>query len=410
MSSPTIDRLVVSRGPAMVTHRAGFFFTREDCVVDFVVDAQGVPSAAFGELTQVSKGIKATAKFRPIGEFEHLGVLWPYATTPIGRSIFGDADYPLLIQPLDTTQKQTRFKAAGLSKMPDLFFTAADTIIQDCEFQFVGANGVAIDDAARLFVLEANTIDPATLPYDPAALLVQSYSNRWLSAGTWLASYNAVAATGGAIAFGANAAALQVSLRTIAPILADVVVTGNYTDGFTVNDPDNALDPALFTAAFTGFPGGTSIKATAVDANTVLLRLFPWANFASREGMKVTFALTLSEDQSDAIGHYDTVFSGLTVSVAGIPQGMTIDQMLAAANLQGPNSVRGRKLSTGAHHLDIVGDGVWFRLYSANIVKAGEVFGAVKQRIAETGWAASRSIGAGGVLNPLFYIGTVAPA
>lgn len=391
----------------MVTHRAGYFFTREDLVVDFSLDTKGIPSAAFGELTQVSQGVKATAKFRPIGEFEHLGVLWPYATTPIGRSIFGDADYPLLIQPLDTTQKQTRFKAAGISKMPDLFFTATDTIIQDCEFQMVGANGVAIDDAARLFVIEANALDLGALPYDPDKLLVQSYAARWLSAGTWHPVYDADDTTA-AIAFNANAAAVQTALRTIAALPA-VTVAGNYTDGFTVTHT-GALDPALFTSTFSGFPGGASLKATAVSANVVLLRLNPWASFQTREGLKVTFGLTVNEDQSDSIGHYDSTFGGLTVSVAGIPQGMTEEQMLAAANVQGPNAVRGRKLSTGAHDLDIFSDGVFFRLYAANIVKAGQVFGPVKQRIAETGWAASRSIGAGGVLNPLFYIGAAAPA
>jgi hypothetical protein len=391
----------------MVTHRGGFFFTREDLVVDFGIDTKPVPSAAFGDLTQVNQGVKATAKFRPIGEFEHLAVLWPYATTPIGRSIFGDADYPLLIQPLDDTQKQTRFKAAGLSKMPDLFFSATDTIIQDCEFQMVGANDVAIDDPARLFVIEDNEIDVGALPYDPDKLLVQAYQNRWLSAGTWHPAYDADDTTA-AIAFGADAAAVQTALRTIAALPA-VTVTGNYTDGFTVTHT-GALDPALFTAIFSGFPGGSSLKATAVSADVVLLRLFPWANFQSREGMKVTFGLTLTEDQSDAIGHYDTAFGGLTASVAGIPQGLTEADMLAAANVQGANAVRGRKLSTGAHDLDIFGDGVFFRLYAANIVKAGQVFGPTKQRIAETGWAASRSIGAGGVLNPLFYIGAAAPA
>lgn len=405
--SSSIDRLIVSRGPAMVTHRAGFFFTREDLVVDFTLDAKPIPSAAFGELTQASQGVKATAKFRPIGEFEHLGVLWPYATTPIGRSIFGDADYPLLIQPLDDTQKQTRFKAAGLSKMPDLFFGASDTLIGDAEFQMVGANGVPIDDPARLFVLENNAIDLDALPYDPDALIVQSYVARWLSAGTWHPSYSGDDTTA-AVAFDANAAAVQAALRTIAALPA-VAVTGNYTDGFTVTHT-GALDPALFTSIFAGFPGGASLKATAVSADVVLLQLAPWANFQTREGMKVTFGLTLTEDQADAIGHYDTAFGGLTVNVAGIPQGLTEAMMLSAANLQGPNSVRGRKLSTGAHNLDIYGEDVFFRLYAANIVKAGQVFGPVKQRIAETGWVASRSIGAGGVLNPLFYIGAAAPA
>ncbi|MCA1591045.1 MAG: hypothetical protein LC734_11835, partial [Acidobacteria bacterium] len=186
-----IDRLIVSRGPAMVTHRGGVFFTREDLVVDFNTETKPIPSAAFGDVTQVSQGVKATAKFRPVGEFEHLGVLWPYATTPNGRTIFGsDADYPLLVQPLDDTQKQTRFKAGGLSKMPDLFFGASDTLIGDAEFQMIGANNVAVDDPERLFVLEDNAIDIEALPYDPAAVIVQAYSNRWLSGGGWRPSYD----------------------------------------------------------------------------------------------------------------------------------------------------------------------------------------------------------------------------
>lgn len=393
----------------MVTHRGGVFFTREDLVVELNKEVKDIPSAAFGPLTQVNQGVKATAKFRPIGEFEHLGVLWPYAETPVGRSIFGDADYPLLIQPLDDTQKQTRFKAAGISKMPDLQFTATDTLIGDVEFQMVGANNVAPDDAARLFVVENNAIDLEALPYDPDALLVQAYSNRWLSAGTWLPSYDATAATGGALDFDDDAAAVQAKLRTIA-FIDDVVVTGNYTDGFTVTDPDNDIDAAEFTAAFTNFPGGATLRAIQLSARVVRLDLFPWANFEAREGMKVTFGLTLTEDESDAIGHYDTIFGGLTVKAAGLPQGVTEEQMLAAAAIQGANSVRGRKLSTGAHNLDIFGDGVFFRLYAANLSKAGQVFSPTKQRIPELEWLASRSIAAGGALNPLFYIGAAAPA
>jgi hypothetical protein len=404
-----IDRLVVSRGPAMVTHRGGFFFTRDDIVVDLNHDVKDIPSSAFGVLTQVRQGVKASTKFRPVGEFEHLAVLWPYAATPIGRSIFGDADYPLLIQPLDVNQPQTRFKAAGISKMPDLTFTAQDTLIGDCEFQMVGANNTAPADAARLFVQENNALDVGALPYDPAALLIQAYSMRWLSGGTYTPSYNAVAATS-AIAYNANAAALQANLRTIGAPLDNVTVTGgDYVNGFTVHDPDNALNPALFAAVFAATPGGMSLKATAVDANTVLLQLSPWSNFETREGMKVAFTLTLNEDTGDAIGHYDTVFGGVSVVATGLPQGISEAAMLAAANVQGANSVRGSRLSSGAHDLDIVGAGVWFKLYAANVRKAGLVYSSSKQRIPDLEWVASRSIGGGGALNPLFYIGAVAP-
>jgi hypothetical protein len=409
--SSKIDRLTVSRGPAMVTHRAGYFFTREDLVVDFGIETKPIQSAAFGELDQISQGVKASAKFRPHGEFEHLGVLWPYGTTPLGRSIFGEADYPLLIQPLDDTQKQTRFKAAAISKMPDLFLGASDTLLGDTEFQMVGANNVAVDDAERLFVLEDNAIDLDALPYNPDAVIVQAYKNRWLSAGTWLPSYNGVAATGGALAIDANAAAVQAKLRTIAGgIVDDVTVAGNYSDGFTVTDPDDDITAGLFTAVLAGTPGGSALKATQVSARVVKLELAPWAQFDTREGMKVAFALTLSEDTADSIGHYDTAFSGLTVTASGLPQGLTEAQMLAAANLQGANAVRGRKLSTGGQNLDIYGDGVFFRLYGANLRKAGQVFSATKQRIPDLEWVATRAVGAGGALNPLFYIGAVAPA
>ena len=410
-----IDRLIVSRGPAMITHRGGVFFTREDLVVDLNKETKGIPSAAFGELDQVNLGVKATAKFRPVGEFEHLGVLWPYATTPPGTSIFGDADYPLLIQPLDATQDQTTFHAAGISKMPDLFFTATDTLIQDVEFQMVGKNNVAIDNANRLFTQAANTINLAALPYDPDALIIQAYNNSWLSGGTFTLTFGAD--TTAALDFDITPVDLETALNGLASVAAagSLDVTGDYISGFTITFRTNGARAAI-TGAVTNMPGGTSVRndeVTAGGAGNVevqFLRLFPWASFQAREGIKVAFALQLTEDTADAIGHYDTIFSGLTVTASGLPQGVTDVAALAAAAVQGAASVRGRKLSTGGHHLDIFGDDVYFRLYQANVRKAGQVFSATKQRVPDLEWVAARSIGAGGVLNPLFYIGAAAPA
>lgn len=407
MSAQSIDRLIVSRGPAMITHRGGVFFTREDLVVDLNKETKEVPSAAFGVLDRVNLGVKASAKFRPIGEFEHLAVLFPYGTTPPGRSIFGDADYPLLIQPLDEDQKQTTFHAAGISKIPDLFFTATETLLGDVEFKMIGKNNTPVDDDNYLYIQEDNAIDLEALPYDPDALIIQAYNNSWLSGGTYQPSYNAEA-TDNPIAFDANAAAVQVALRTIAA-LAAVTVTGNYLDGFTVTN-GSAITAGNFTSIYSGLPGGTTLRADQVSANVVLLRLFPWAKFQAREGVKVAFALQLTPDTADAIGEYDHIFQGLSVTATAMPQGMTDATALEAAAVQGAASVRGRKLSTGGHNLNIYGDGVYFRLYKANIEKAGLVFSNSKQRVPELEWVAARSIGAGGVLNPLFYIGAAAPA
>lgn len=412
--SSSIDRLIVSRGPAMVTHRGGFFFSKDDIAVDLSKDKKELPSSAFGPLGEINLGVKASAKFSPVGEFEHLGVLWPYAAAAIGSSIFG-ADSPLLIQPLDPAQKQVRFFAAGISKMPDLNFTAADSLLGDVEFQMVGKNNTAVDDPAFLFATENNTLDLSALPYDPNALLVQPYALSWLSAGTFTLSYGGNPT--GQLAYNISAAGLSTALNALASVTAGggVAVTGNYTDGFVVTWTTNGVRTA-FTGTVTSMPGGTSVREDittpgAAGARKVsLLRLYPFANFQSREGVKISFSLQLEEDTSDAIGHYDTIFKGLTVNAAAIPQGVADADALAAAAVQGAGSVRGARFGAGAHNLDISGPGVFFRLYSASITKSGLIYSSSKQRVPQLEWSASRSIAGGGALNPLFYIGTLAPA
>lgn len=411
-----IDRLLISRGPAMITYRGGVFFSKEDITVDLAKSTDTAQSSAFGPLTEFNLGVKATMKFTPVGEFEHLDVLWPYSSTPIGRSIFGaDADYPILIQPLDDGQKQVTFWAGGVSQMPDLNFTAKGTLIGEVGFQMVGKNNTLVDDANRLFTFAANTIDLDALPYDPTKLLIQAYENRWLSAGTFT---NTVGAnTSGALAYNISAADLATALNALASVTAagGVTVTGSLAEGWTITAvEDNA--PIAITGAVTGMPAGTTVRVDVLQPSAadkpqiVKMRLFPWHNFAARDGVQVKFSTTVTEDDSDAIGQYDSVFGGLSVELTAQPQGFDLETMLSAAAVQGAASVRGRKLSTGAHDFIVTGEGVYFALYGANLKGSGAVFGAINQRVPAHTWAGSRSIRAGGAINPLFYIGADAPA
>lgn len=417
--SQSIDRLVVSRGPAMITYRGGVFFTKDDLVVDLTKDTKEIPSSAFGKLTDINLGVKASCKFTPVGEFEHLSVLWPYAAAYPGTSIFGDADYPLLIQPLDDGQRQVTFHAAGINKMADLNFTAKDTLIGEVGLQMVGANGVAVDNANRLFTFASNAIDLGALPYDPDALLIQAYSNAWNSTGGFTLTFGAN--TTAEIAFDADAATVQTAFRALASVTAlttPPTVTGSQAAGWTITFGNADGNVGQTTAAVSGLPGGSSIAtATTVvgstgvtaEVQTVTLTL-PWLVWQARQGVQVSFNMNVTEDETDAIGHYDSIFGGLTVMAKAQPQGMTDEVALAAAAVQGSSSVRGRKLALGAHDLVVTGDGVYFIMYGANIKKAGLVYGASNQRVPEMEWVASRTVDGGGDLNPLFYIGTSAPA
>lgn len=417
--SHTIDRLLVSRGPAMITHRGGVFFSKGDITAELMKETKEVESSAFGELDQINTGIKATLKFTPVGEFEHLDVLYPYGTTVPGTSIFGDEDHPVLIQPLDDGQRQVTFHAGGVSKMPDLNFTAQDTLMAECELQMVGANGVAVDNANRLFTFAANVIDLAALPYDPDKLIIQAYSNSWTSAGGFTLTFGAN--TTGVIPFAADAATVQAALRALASSIAlnvDPTVTGSQAAGWTITFGAADGNVGQVTAAVSGLPGGSSIATTTTTAGVtgvtaevqkVTLTL-PWLSWQAREGVKVAFSLDLGEQKSDAIGHYDTIFKKLTVKATAMPQGMNDEIALLAAELQGARAVVGRKMSTGAHDLIITGDGVYFALYGANIGKSPLTWGSEAQRTGELEWSATRGVLSGGILRPLFYLGDSAPA
>jgi hypothetical protein len=314
MPAPQIDRLVVSRGPALVTFNGGYFLSKEDIVVDLSKESKEIPSSAFGKLWDINVARKCSTKMTPVGEFEHLDVLWPYGSTMPGTSIFGAADTPLLIQPLDVEQEQCEFFAAGISKMPDIVLAATETLLGEVEFQMIGENDTPVDDAASLFQFDTNVLDPDTIPFDDTKVLTQAYVMSW----------------------------------------------------------------------------GSS----------------PWDSFRTREGIKVAFNMQITEDKADGIGHYDSIFRSLAVSAKAMPAGVSQSDVLTAMEIQGANSVQGKRI-TGTD-LIVTGDGLYFIMYGAGIKTGGLVFSAEKQRVPELEWLASRSV-VGGVINPLFYIGTAAP-
>jgi hypothetical protein len=419
--SNKIDRLVVSRGPAVCYFAGGVFLSREDMVVELKHDTGSIDSDAFGKLTDMQLGVKASLKFRPIGEFEHLDVLWPHAATKKGQSIFGTEDSTLIIKPLDGTQKMVTFKAAGVSKMPDLNFTAKDTIIGDVEFKMVGANNTVITDAARLFVFADNDLDPEAIPYDPEKLLVQAYTNRWLEGMKFKLTFGANST--GWLAWDASAADIQTAYRALASVLAlttppaithtfaadgEIVITYGVADGNVAQVSCTLSDNAPSGTTLTPSTTTAGVTDTTAEVQKVTLAS-PWQSFEAREGVKVSFEMQTTDDETDAIGHYDTIFNSLDCTLKAQPQGISLENVLAAARVQGPLSVRGRKLATGALGLDVIGEGVYFRLYGANLDGAGITRSSKNQAVPELTWKGSRVIGAGGTVSPLFHLGTVAP-
>ncbi len=406
-----VDRLVISRGPAAIKFKGGVFFSKDDIVLDFNFELGQVDSSAYGKITDFRKDVKPKLQLNLVGEVEHLGVLFPYASTIPGTSLFGSSDAPLEICPLDTTQEKCVFHAGAVTKMPDLTLGADGPVLGQVEFSFVRKNKTFPNNAEAFFKFDTNDFDGLGL--DVSKLLIQSYDCRWLSSGTFTLTYGAN--TTSALDWDSTAGEVQTALNALASIISagGVTVAGDVDNGWTVTFDANGNRTAI-TGAVTSMPGGAAIEATINQEGTVsvpeivVLSIAPWSRFPSREGVKVSFNLSTSEDKADSTGLYDIIFRGLEVKATMIPQNVSQDVALAAANVQGSLFVRGRTIAQDGHTLRVYASGLYFEVRGAGLTKAGLVWSSEKQRVPELEWSASRVI-SGGVPQPLFYIGESAP-
>ena len=406
------NRTLVSRGPAFVKIGSALFFTSKDIVLDWGIANNKVDSSAFGPVFPYRQAIKPTLKVPLVGEIKNLAVLFPNGTRINGQSIFSSTDTPVEIIPIDTTQQKTIFKNGAIFNEPDLTLGVSGGIaLGDTTLRFLPALGVPLTDPAAWFTKATNDWDGTG--FDPSTILVRSYDISWLSAGTYTLTYGAN--TTASLLYNATASSVATALTALASITSagGVTVAGDYKNGFTVTFVSSGVATAI-SGTVTGMPGGTAVKqtlrtvgATGV-AQVALLQLFPWAFFPTETAVKVKFNTKLTDQNSDAIGVYDIVFSSTDAVATFLPLNVSDDVMNAAANVQGANAALGANVSSAAHHLDFGTSGFYIRLYSATITKAGLVWSADKQRVPQLEWTASRTI-SGGSVNPIYSVGTTAP-
>lgn len=156
--------------------------------------------------------------------------------------------------------------------------------------------------------------------------------------------------------------------------------------------------------------GGAAI-AGAGDAGTggTFTRVNPLDLFDTEEGIQVTFNLSLTPKRTNSLGTYDILFSSLTVSAKGLPVspngGPDVADILNALNVQGSSVQIGQSMAAEGRNLNLVGNGIYFRLYQASVDAAPTIYSAEKLRAEDFQWTATRSYN-GNSANPLFAIST----
>lgn len=176
-----LNRTSILRGPAIVQFNGASFYSRDDIAVEVGLETFAVSTSLHGKVDDRVSDRVAKVKFTPSGEWEALGVLWPYATAIIGSSVFGDTDKPLVIHTADG--KRIQFSSAAVTGMPSINLSATKQIHGDVEFTCLGKDNESWTATGNLVAV--TSVAFADTGFNPADIITQPYLGAWGVTSPW---------------------------------------------------------------------------------------------------------------------------------------------------------------------------------------------------------------------------------
>lgn len=135
----------------------------------------------------------------------------------------------------------------------------------------------------------------------------------------------------------------------------------------------------------------------------------PFDSFRTLDGAAISFALALEAVPDGIGGIASRKITGQTITLVATPLNVSAEEVFAKRKLQGAGAGSGRRLAAGADPLNMIGDHLYSRLYGAILTASPTQYGRTVDRVGALTWQATRNY-TGGAVNPLYYVGTAAPA
>mgnify|MGYP000491052721 CR=1 FL=1 len=171
-----MTRASLVKGPCKITFSGGTFYSKGDVEVAVETQTINIETSAHGKVDERIIDATVKVKFVPCGEWESLAVLFPYAATVPGTSIFTGSDVPLTIESLTSDKDKVVVKAAAVTKCPDIILGAKETLFGEVEFTGVPADDTEWDDADRLLAVTTNGAAPSASGFATASIITQGYT------------------------------------------------------------------------------------------------------------------------------------------------------------------------------------------------------------------------------------------
>jgi hypothetical protein len=151
----SLNRTILSRGPALVSYNGATLWTRDDIDLRHAPVWSPVKTAMYGEVDQFKRDLIIKIPLRLWGAWENLGTLFPSSVTNpvIGASIYGGSDVPLTV--LARNGDQITYANAQITRLADLYLGAdSELFAADVEFTALLANGVNPETANAYYTVQ----------------------------------------------------------------------------------------------------------------------------------------------------------------------------------------------------------------------------------------------------------------
>jgi hypothetical protein len=252
----SIDRASIIQGPARIDFDGQSFYYDGNVNLKPTVSRFEVNTAQFGRVDERISDKSFVVSFKPSGRFTAAlaAVMWKYATSVNGTSIFGATDTPLVIHTF-AGRKFTVHNAA-LTSMPNLSTGVATTLTEDMEFTGLLVNEADPSDVNSYYTDAAVAYDGNT-DFDTADIITPVMSSAWGAVTPW-DSFNTQ--EGWNVSFDLSLSPVLVDgLGTVDMILQELQVTA------TAIPVGPTVDDLLAAQGINATALGSSVQASSED-------------------------------------------------------------------------------------------------------------------------------------------------
>lgn len=174
----SIDRTLILKGPAKLTHNSATIFSEGDIAVDFITDYFDINVSAFGRVGRRVQSRRIEVTLTP-KMWTDLTKLFPYATSQIGTAIFGGTDLPIVITP--SAGAPLTLANAAVTQLPGITLSHGKPVLRPMKFTALCANSGDPATAANWFSFGTPATGVALTGFDLTKVYNARYSCAWNS-------------------------------------------------------------------------------------------------------------------------------------------------------------------------------------------------------------------------------------